>query len=324
MNFDFDGAVRLRLGEHVVHTWDIEESLDAQATLQPDAVPFLFDNLELVVRFTAKPAGRARRCTSERPTPERELTLTQSGDGVTLNAVEGLDALRSRDPGRGLRATRLRPPGREAHARRRRPDAPRRTSSRLPGIVGRGAAHPDHRRLDPPGPLRRQAARVARGPTLRSRRLRTRRPGPSRPPVSRSSTARCRRPGPCATTPTRRSPTLGRRIDAADGYITLTSEYNHGYPASLKNAMDYVFPEFNKKPMTFVGYGNAGGARAIEQLRLVTHRVRDGTSAARRAHLPRRDASGDDRRDVHTRALRVVGRTPRHDGQRTCCGGPTR
>jgi NAD(P)H-dependent FMN reductase len=64
--------------------------------------------------------------------------------------------------------------------------------------------------------------------------------------------------------------TLGRRIDAADGYIALTSEYNHGYPASLKNAMDYVFPEFNKKPMTFVGYGNAGGARAIEQLRLVT------------------------------------------------------
>jgi NAD(P)H-dependent FMN reductase len=63
---------------------------------------------------------------------------------------------------------------------------------------------------------------------------------------------------------------LGRRIDAADGFITVTSEYNHGYPASLKNAMDYVFPEFNKKPMTFVGYGNAGGARAIEQLRLVT------------------------------------------------------
>jgi NAD(P)H-dependent FMN reductase len=63
---------------------------------------------------------------------------------------------------------------------------------------------------------------------------------------------------------------LGRRFDAADGYIAVTSEYNHGYAASLKNAMDYVFPEFNKKPITFVGYGNAGGARAIEQLRLVT------------------------------------------------------
>ena len=63
---------------------------------------------------------------------------------------------------------------------------------------------------------------------------------------------------------------LGRRIDDADGYIVVTSEYNHGYPASLKNAMDTVFPEFNKKPITFLGYGNAGGARAIEQLRLVS------------------------------------------------------
>lgn len=63
---------------------------------------------------------------------------------------------------------------------------------------------------------------------------------------------------------------LGRQIDSADGFIALTSEYNHGYPASLKNAMDYVFPEFNKKPMTFVGYGNVGGSRAVEQLRLVS------------------------------------------------------
>jgi NAD(P)H-dependent FMN reductase len=62
---------------------------------------------------------------------------------------------------------------------------------------------------------------------------------------------------------------LGRRFDAADGYIALTSEYNHAYPASLKNAMDWVFPEFNHKPMSYVGYGNAGGARAVEQLRLV-------------------------------------------------------
>jgi NAD(P)H-dependent FMN reductase len=62
---------------------------------------------------------------------------------------------------------------------------------------------------------------------------------------------------------------LGQALDRADGYIIVTSEYNHGYPASLKNAMDFVFPEFHRKPVTFVGYGNVGGARAIEQLRLV-------------------------------------------------------
>lgn len=55
----------------------------------------------------------------------------------------------------------------------------------------------------------------------------------------------------------------GRHVDKADGFIVVTPEYNHGYPASLKNAIDYVFPEFNRKPIAFVGYGNVGvGKRA--------------------------------------------------------------
>jgi NAD(P)H-dependent FMN reductase len=59
------------------------------------------------------------------------------------------------------------------------------------------------------------------------------------------------------------------KVDEADGYIIVTAEYNHGYPALLKNALDHAFPEFNRKPVAFVGYGNVGGARAIEQLRNV-------------------------------------------------------
>jgi NAD(P)H-dependent FMN reductase len=62
---------------------------------------------------------------------------------------------------------------------------------------------------------------------------------------------------------------LGEVFDRADGYLIVTSEYNHGYPAVLKNAMDHVFPEFNRKPVSFAAYGNVGGARAVEQLRLV-------------------------------------------------------
>ena len=69
--------------------------------------------------------------------------------------------------------------------------------------------------------------------------------------------------------PRRTSPGSGRRIDRADGYIVLTAEYNHGYPAVLKNAMDWTFVEWRRKPITFVGWGNVGGARAIEQLREV-------------------------------------------------------
>jgi NAD(P)H-dependent FMN reductase len=61
----------------------------------------------------------------------------------------------------------------------------------------------------------------------------------------------------------------GRKVDEADGYVFVTSEYNHGYPATLKNALDHLFPEWHRKPVAFVGYGNVGGARAIEQLREV-------------------------------------------------------
>lgn len=62
---------------------------------------------------------------------------------------------------------------------------------------------------------------------------------------------------------------LGRALDAADGFVILTAEYNHGYPAVLKNAMDHTFVEWRRKPIAFVGWGNVGGARAIEQLREV-------------------------------------------------------
>jgi NAD(P)H-dependent FMN reductase len=62
---------------------------------------------------------------------------------------------------------------------------------------------------------------------------------------------------------------LGRIFDRASGYLVLTAEYNHGYPAVLKNALDHFYVEFNRKPVAFVGYGNVGGARAIEQLREV-------------------------------------------------------
>jgi uncharacterized protein (TIGR03083 family) len=91
MTFDFDRAVRLRLGEHVLHTWDIEVTFDPKATLQPNAVEYLIDNLDLVVRFTAKSIEHHTLFirTSD---PQREIELTQSDDGVTLNAVEGVEA----------------------------------------------------------------------------------------------------------------------------------------------------------------------------------------------------------------------------------------
>lgn len=60
-----------------------------------------------------------------------------------------------------------------------------------------------------------------------------------------------------------------KKVDEADGYIVVSPEYNHAYPAVLKNAFDVLYPEWNYKPIGFVSYGNANGARAVEQLRLV-------------------------------------------------------
>lgn len=63
---------------------------------------------------------------------------------------------------------------------------------------------------------------------------------------------------------------LKRLIDAADAFLIVTPEYNHGYPAALKHLIDSVYSEWQAKPVAFVSYGAAsGGLRAVEQLRQV-------------------------------------------------------
>ncbi len=59
------------------------------------------------------------------------------------------------------------------------------------------------------------------------------------------------------------------KIGSFDGYVFVTPEYNHGVPGALKNAIDFLFREWNDKAAGFVSYGGAGGARGVEQLRLV-------------------------------------------------------
>jgi NAD(P)H-dependent FMN reductase len=61
----------------------------------------------------------------------------------------------------------------------------------------------------------------------------------------------------------------GRKIAEYDGYIFITAEYNHGISGALKNALDWLHAEMYRKPAAFIGYGNTGGARAVEQLRLI-------------------------------------------------------
>ncbi len=62
-------------------------------------------------------------------------------------------------------------------------------------------------------------------------------------------------------------------VKRADGYLFVVSEYNHGITAALKNALDYLYAEWNRKPASFVAFGNAEGARAVQQLKLVLNEL---------------------------------------------------
>ncbi|MGP3998607.1 NADPH-dependent FMN reductase [Streptomyces sp. 8N706] len=60
------------------------------------------------------------------------------------------------------------------------------------------------------------------------------------------------------------------RLEAADAFVVVTPEYNHSYPAGLKNVIDWHHAQWNAKPVGFVSYGGvSGGLRAVEHLRQV-------------------------------------------------------
>jgi len=65
---------------------------------------------------------------------------------------------------------------------------------------------------------------------------------------------------------------FSQKIARADAIVIVTPEYNHGYPGVLKNALDYLLPEYKRKPIGIVTVsgGNFGGINCLEQLRLVT------------------------------------------------------
>ncbi len=67
--------------------------------------------------------------------------------------------------------------------------------------------------------------------------------------------------------PTEAATAWAQKIKEADAFLVIAPEYNHSFPAVLKNAFDTVYAEWNNKPIAFVAYGNVGGARSVEHLR---------------------------------------------------------
>jgi NAD(P)H-dependent FMN reductase len=70
------------------------------------------------------------------------------------------------------------------------------------------------------------------------------------------------------------------KIDSFDAYVFVTAEYNHGIPGALKNAIDFLYREWNNKAAGFVSYGGTGGVRAVEDLRLVMAELQVATVRA--------------------------------------------
>jgi uncharacterized protein (TIGR03083 family) len=82
--FDFAGLIGLRLGEHVLHTWDVEVPFSPEATLPSDAADAILDNLQFVAARAAKPNGVVRDVTIRTSEPVRTFTLAIKGDSVEL------------------------------------------------------------------------------------------------------------------------------------------------------------------------------------------------------------------------------------------------
>ena len=70
------------------------------------------------------------------------------------------------------------------------------------------------------------------------------------------------------------------KIDSFDAFVLVTPEYNHGISASLKNAIDFLYREWNNKAAGFVGYGAGEGTRGVEQLRLIMAEMQVATVRA--------------------------------------------
>jgi uncharacterized protein (TIGR03083 family) len=82
--FDFEGLVGLRLGEHVLHTWDVEVPFHPEATLSNNAANAILDNIQFVATRAARPTGEARNVTIRTTDPVRDFTLVIGVDSVKL------------------------------------------------------------------------------------------------------------------------------------------------------------------------------------------------------------------------------------------------
>jgi len=134
-------------------------------------------------------------------------------------------------------------------------------------VHGEPDAHLDsHHRVDTPG----QGRAAGRGVVRRACTAHGASKYGSRTCRDRPATARRAQPPRLRQYTKRHTIEWSAIIDASDAFVFVTPEYNYGYPASLKNAIDYLHQEWLRKPVGFVSYGGvAAGTRSVQQLKQV-------------------------------------------------------
>ena len=88
LQLDLATFLGLRLNEHALHTWDVEVAGDPAATVAPEAVDLVVDNLSMMVGFVGKPTGRAHDVHIRTTQPARDFTLSLQDEGATLNTCD--------------------------------------------------------------------------------------------------------------------------------------------------------------------------------------------------------------------------------------------
>jgi uncharacterized protein (TIGR03083 family) len=91
LEFDWDSFLGTLLNEHVVHEWDVAVALDPTTTLAPDAVAFVVDSLDIIVRFTCKPFREPSAVSVRTTAPDRSLVIGSQPDGVIVKRSEPTD-----------------------------------------------------------------------------------------------------------------------------------------------------------------------------------------------------------------------------------------
>jgi uncharacterized protein (TIGR03083 family) len=91
MTFDYAGFIRLRVSEHVLHSWDIAAAFDPSATLLAAGAEMVLDALPMIARFGGKPTGAARQVSIRTTAPDRDYVIGIGGDAVSLATADAND-----------------------------------------------------------------------------------------------------------------------------------------------------------------------------------------------------------------------------------------